>query len=374
MSGSTPVHRGIFVAIDFETADEGRDSACAVALVRVEDGRETARASSLIRPPREAFVFTHIHEITWEDVAGERTFGEVWPTLVPMLEGAGELVAHNAAFDRAVLEACCAAAGLEAPKLPWSCTVEIARRTWPTWENHKLPTACRELGIGLRHHDAESDAAACAAVYLRAQQIVPAQVSLLAAGEGAGAKGKARCSVKGCRAHRVASCAFPVVYLGEIGVADAGLGECGARVCGSHLSATGGLDCCPMHGARMAKPRRPWRWAPGLHDPMGVGKTGMRSDGRRAPVTLLRDGGPVAGYESEQAARRDALYFALSHKMHRRAVWATARKGELPQLFDVARTLNPEGTGAGSVFAPLTSDDDSEITLEDVWPEAGGDR
>ena len=40
------------VAIDFETADYGRDSACALALVRVEAGLIVQRAFHYIRPPR----------------------------------------------------------------------------------------------------------------------------------------------------------------------------------------------------------------------------------------------------------------------------------------------------------------------------------
>src|SRR5205085_9653487 len=46
-----------FVAIDFETADHGRDSACAVALVRVERGRIVRRETRRIRPPRSRFFF-----------------------------------------------------------------------------------------------------------------------------------------------------------------------------------------------------------------------------------------------------------------------------------------------------------------------------
>ena len=50
-----------FAAIDFETADYGSDSACAVGVVRVEGGRIAKRYQALIRPPRSAFQFTYIH-------------------------------------------------------------------------------------------------------------------------------------------------------------------------------------------------------------------------------------------------------------------------------------------------------------------------
>jgi DNA polymerase-3 subunit epsilon len=157
-----------FVAIDFETADYGRDSACAVGLVRVEGTTVVARATRLIRPPRREFVFSYIHGITWPDVAREPDFGAVWRTLSPLLDGAEFLAAHNAAFDHAVLEACCARAGLAPPAIPFTCTVQLARRTWnlrPT----RLPNVCSFLGLPLTHHDAASDAEACAQIVIAAR-------------------------------------------------------------------------------------------------------------------------------------------------------------------------------------------------------------
>ena len=157
-----------FVAIDFETADRGRDSACAVALVRVEDSRIVGREVRLIRPPRRTFEFTYIHGITWPTVAREPTFGELWPELEPFLDGASFLAAHNASFDSSVLRACCQAAGLPVPAVPFRCTVALARSVWqirPT----KLPDVCRHLHIPLQHHDPASDAEACARIVIAAR-------------------------------------------------------------------------------------------------------------------------------------------------------------------------------------------------------------
>ena len=155
------------MAIDFETADYEPDSACSVGLVRVEDGRIACRESRLIRPPRPRFAFTWLHGIDWEDVACQPPFGEVWPALAPVFEGADFFAAHNAPFDRAVLEACCRSAGLEVPPPPFRCTVKLARRVWgirPT----TLPDVCRALGFRLHHHDALSDAEACARIVIAA--------------------------------------------------------------------------------------------------------------------------------------------------------------------------------------------------------------
>ena len=63
-----------FLAIDFETADYGTDSACAVGLVRVESGKIVASESHLIRPPRPNLYFSYLHGITWEDVQDQPIF------------------------------------------------------------------------------------------------------------------------------------------------------------------------------------------------------------------------------------------------------------------------------------------------------------
>ena len=65
------------------------------------------------------------------------------------------------------MRACCGAALIPPPEQPYLCTVKLARHTWgirPT----KLPDVCRHLGLPLRHHDALSDAEACANIVLSA--------------------------------------------------------------------------------------------------------------------------------------------------------------------------------------------------------------
>lgn len=162
---------GAFVAIDFETADHGRDSACAVAMVRVEGDRIVLRETRLIRPPRRRFVFSYIHGIRWSDVEGEPSFQELWPGLEPILEGADFLVAHNAGFDRSVLRACCAVAGLALPATPFKCSATLSRRVWGAeLSSVRLPVVCERLSIPLRHHDPASDAEACARIVLAARE------------------------------------------------------------------------------------------------------------------------------------------------------------------------------------------------------------
>ncbi len=167
LSALLPSAVDTFVAIDFETADFGPDSACAVGIVRVEGLKVVHRQSLRIRPPRPQMLFTHVHGITWDMVKDAPTFADAWPNLVPWLEGASSLVAHNASFDRRVLSACCMASGLHVPALPFLCTVQLARLRWGLKPND-LPSVCRRLGIGLIHHDPGSDAEACARIVIAA--------------------------------------------------------------------------------------------------------------------------------------------------------------------------------------------------------------
>ena len=156
-----------FAAIDFETANYARDSACAVGITIVEAERVTARECRLIRPPERAFRFTHIHGLTWEDVRDAPTFAEVWTDLAPALANVDFLAAHNASFDRSVLAACCETYRLRQLPHPFICTVQVARGVWGIYPT-KLPDVCQHLGIRLTHHEASSDADACAQIILAA--------------------------------------------------------------------------------------------------------------------------------------------------------------------------------------------------------------
>ena len=156
-----------FVALDFETADNGRDSACSIGLVRVENNKIARSEHYLIRPPRQTFLFTYLHGISWSDVSGAPTFKELWPTLSDFFRGAQFLAAHNASFDKSVMNACCAQAGVKPPEQPFQCTVKLARNVLNI-RPANLAHVCHHLSIKLNHHNALSDAQACAQIMITA--------------------------------------------------------------------------------------------------------------------------------------------------------------------------------------------------------------
>lgn len=156
-----------FAAIDFETANSERDSACSIGIAIVKGGRVEALNSRLIRPPTREFEFTYIHGLRWEDVQQAPTFDTVWDEPAPSLSGTEFLCAHNAPFDRGVLYACCNRYRLTRPSQRFQCTVALARSLWGIYPT-KLPDVCRKLKIPLNHHEAGSDAEACAQIVLAA--------------------------------------------------------------------------------------------------------------------------------------------------------------------------------------------------------------
>ena len=160
-----------FTAIDFETATEKANSACSVAVVEVRGGEIARTYSTLIRPPRMAFLPFNIsiHGITPEMVADARDFAGIWPELRPFLEGR-LVLAHNAPFDMGVLKSSLLANHIEPPHFLHCCTVQISRKAWPDLPNHKLDTVGDFLHVDFRHHDALEDARACAAIPLAAAE------------------------------------------------------------------------------------------------------------------------------------------------------------------------------------------------------------
>ena len=153
------------LVIDFETATEDPASACAVGLVWIADRAIAARAFHLIQPPgnRYAAFNTGLHGIGAAHTAASPSFADLWPRLRRHFTPQSlPIVAHNAAFDARVLAAALAHYGIIQPPF-WSfCTVKLARGAWPGLTNYKLPTVAAHLGHAFRHHDALSDAEACA--------------------------------------------------------------------------------------------------------------------------------------------------------------------------------------------------------------------
>jgi len=152
------------VAIDFETANEQRASACSIGLAWIEDGRVTDRETHLIRPPEMRFapVNIRIHGITPDMVEDAPEFPDVLASLRERIDGCDMVLAHNAGFDMSVVRASCDAYALSYPEFDYLCTVKVAQKVWTDLGSARLNVLGDHLGIAFKHHDAGEDAFVCA--------------------------------------------------------------------------------------------------------------------------------------------------------------------------------------------------------------------
>ena len=151
----------LFTAIDFETAQSYRWSICQVGLIRVENGIITKELDILVQPPNNYYWsrFTDIHGISAGDTFKSPTFDVVWNQIEPYITNKN-VIAHNGfGFDFQVLNNTLEYYGLATPDYNKFCTYKIYKSN--------LADLCREHKIPLNHHDALSDARACAELYLR---------------------------------------------------------------------------------------------------------------------------------------------------------------------------------------------------------------
>lgn len=157
-----------FVSIDFETANEKRNSPCAVGIAIVDGEAIVDEFYSLINPMMHFSPFnTRVHGITTEDVADAPTFAQLWPTLHNYLSS-HTVIAHNASFDMSVIRHTLDHFNLTYPDMEYLCTANISRCVWPGLANHKLDTVASHHGIQFDHHHALEDARVAAKILIEA--------------------------------------------------------------------------------------------------------------------------------------------------------------------------------------------------------------
>lgn len=156
-----------YIAFDVETPNSANDRMSAIGIAVIENGAVVDAFATLVNPETYFNGFNiQLTGITPEMAAQAPTFGELWPTLAPILSS-GMLIAHSAPFDMGVLAKCLRAYGISwRASAEYACTCQMGRRCFPTLPNHKLNTLCTYLNIELDHHQAGSDARACAELML----------------------------------------------------------------------------------------------------------------------------------------------------------------------------------------------------------------
>jgi DNA polymerase-3 subunit epsilon len=163
------LHELNFTALDFETANEKRHSACSIGVVQVRGGQVVERRQYLIRPVelRVEPINYSIHRISVQQLRNAPQLPELWPLIEPFLHEP-LVVAHNSSFDMSVLDKTLLAYNLPVPAFHAMCSIKLVKAAFPHLERTRLSELADHFGLELNHHDSLSDAAACAEVTLRA--------------------------------------------------------------------------------------------------------------------------------------------------------------------------------------------------------------
>lgn len=161
-----------FIAIDYETANSSYLSACALGVSVVIQGEVSETFATYVKPPKEFAEFdpfnVMIHGIKPADVKGAPTFDDIWER-VESFTSKYELpiACHYSGFDIRVTQALLKYYEKQFSDIRFYDTYTIARKLWPQLINHKLDTLAETFGIELNHHEASSDAEACAKIALK---------------------------------------------------------------------------------------------------------------------------------------------------------------------------------------------------------------
>lgn len=157
-----------FISIDFETANEKRNSPCSIGIVVIKNNKVVEKLHYLIKPLEMRFVPINIgiHGIRPAMVKNEPEFNVIWDKIKDYFNGS-LVVAHNAAFDISVLRRTLELYNIEYPEFNYICTMKLARNFYRGIDNAKLNTVSEYLDFTFKHHDALNDALACSNILLK---------------------------------------------------------------------------------------------------------------------------------------------------------------------------------------------------------------
>lgn len=157
-----------FIAIDFETANGKKTSACSIGIVVVENLKIVDSQHHLIQPLPNYYnaMNIDIHGITPEMTDNAPTFDKKWNEIGKLLTKY-PLLAHNASFDLTVLRDTLIAYQQPLPDIEFYCSLILSRRALPKQSSYGLSALSEYFEIKLNHHNAESDAKASAIIALR---------------------------------------------------------------------------------------------------------------------------------------------------------------------------------------------------------------
>jgi len=168
---SAPLARTAFCVVDLETTGGSPERGCAIieiGAVRVDVNRRVECFGRLVNPRRPLPPFiSRLTGITAAMLAAQPDIVDVLPDFLEFV-GDRVLVAHNAPFDLAFLNAAMVNRFSRPLHQPHICTLRLARRLLPTLRRRGLDAVAAHFGIPLvDRHRALGDATVTTEIWLR---------------------------------------------------------------------------------------------------------------------------------------------------------------------------------------------------------------
>jgi len=169
-----------YVAIDFETANNSRISACALGLAFVKDNTFVHADKHYILPPKgEKFLDSHsrIHGIYEEDVEYAYTFEELWTANLSKYFNNNLIVFHNASMDLSCLKNLFEHYSIRSFNIDYLDTMKFAD---VLGKPKKLTELAKHFDVEItNHHDPQADAEVCADIFSELIEQYPDYKSLI---------------------------------------------------------------------------------------------------------------------------------------------------------------------------------------------------
>jgi DNA polymerase-3 subunit epsilon len=145
------------LAIDFETANSSRSSACSIGIALYEGGEVKLNKELLINP-EEDFEGSNIkiHGITPKTVKLAPKFPKVWELIDQLIDENTLVISPNASFDISVLRHVCDKYEMNYPTFEYLCTWKL---------NKIIYEELQYIDIDFKHRKASKDALICLNLY-----------------------------------------------------------------------------------------------------------------------------------------------------------------------------------------------------------------
>lgn len=155
-----------FIAIDFETANSSRSSACTLGLAEYKNNKLIDTKYWIFKPVPFKFDSMNIKVtgLNPNDFESAPYLSDIWKEIKPYISNK-LIVAHNASFDIDVLKKTLIENNIEVPSFNFLCTYILSKSYYTDLDNYKLNTVAKKLQLReFNHHNALEDATICGEV------------------------------------------------------------------------------------------------------------------------------------------------------------------------------------------------------------------